>query len=98
RPGRLSGAPCYRAPDRADGGAAAAGPAADVYALGANLYECLTGRPPFKGPTPLDTLTQVLSREPVPPRQLQPGTPRDLETVCLECLHNEPPRRHASAA
>jgi tetratricopeptide (TPR) repeat protein len=94
----ILGSPSYMAPEQADGRAKDVGAPADIHALGAILYELLTGGPPFKAATVLQTLEQVKVAEPVPPSRLVPGIPRDLETICLTCLRKEPQRRYGSVA
>lgn len=95
--GTVMGTPSYMSPEQGSGLTREIGPLSDVYSLGAILYDMLTGRPPFRGTSVMDTLEQLRTREPVSPVQLQPGVPRDLETICMKCLQKDRNKRYADA-
>lgn len=96
--GQILGTPSYMPPEQARGVPDTVGKHSDIYSLGALLYHLLTGRPPFQGAGPLETLQHVVTRDAVVPRQLNPDIPKDLETICMKCLQKEPHRRYESAA
>lgn len=97
RTGQIVGTPSYMPPEQAQGKRSLIGAGSDVYALGAVLYACLSGRPPFRAESVVETIQQVIHNEPASPRLLNPVVPRDLETICLKCLEKEPHRRYGTA-
>ncbi len=96
--GTIMGSPSYMPPEQARGDLSSVSPRSDLYSLGAILYQMLTARPPFVAERPLDTVLQVINNEPVAPRDLQPGLPVDLETICMKALQKDPASRYASCA
>jgi eukaryotic-like serine/threonine-protein kinase len=94
--GTILGTPSYMAPEQALGNVHELGPQSDLYSLGAMLYEFITGKPPFQGPTPMDTVIKVTQEEVVAPSRLQPEVPSDLETICVKCLQKEPANRYTN--
>jgi len=96
--GDVMGTPSYMPPEQAGGNTGNVGPLADVYSLGAVLYQLLIGRPPFQAATSIETIVQVLNTDPVAPRSMNASIPKDLETICLKCLEKDPHRRYQSAA
>ena len=96
RTGTIMGSPSYMSPEQAEGKTAEVGPPSDQYSLGAVLYQMITARAPFAAAKPLDTITQVVKNEPIPPRKFQPEVPADLETICLKTLQKDPQHRYAN--